>query len=500
MDKFEKRQVPFTVATVDMDWHWSDSLDEQFKITQSGKNDAWHGGAHGWTGYSWNHNLFPDYKKFLADLKQKNLAVTLNLHPAMGVRYFEDSYVEMAKAMEIDPKTEQCVEFDITDERFINAYFEILHRPYEEDGVSFWWIDWQQGNESKIEGLKPLWALNHYHFMDHSLEHTPLILSRYCGVGSHRYPVGFSGDTYVSWETLHYLPYFTATASNLGYGWWSHDIGGHMSGSKDDELYIRFLQFGVFSPINRLHSSCCETFSKEPGYFRNGVGLIAEEYLRFRHRLIPFLYTAAYENKEKGCTLIEPMYYEYPEKEEAYQFQGQYLFGKQLLVAPIVSKSVAYGIAAQNVWLPEGKWTDIFTGFIYTGGKIVEMHRYLEEIPVLASEGTILVLDSEKNTNSIENPEMLEVWLFNGNGSYTLYEEYEDEYEIVVLRNDESDEAFNHIFAREIACMQWLNEEKEKLYNNIVKNPGLEDDYIENSSLPQIYKKRLSEIERNIKR
>lgn len=273
-----------------------------------------------------------------------------------------------------------------------------------------------------------------------------------------------------------------------------------MSGSKDDELYIRFLQFGVFSPINRLHSSCCETFSKEPGYFRNGVGLIAEEYLRFRHRLIPFLYTAAYENKEKGCTLIEPMYYEYPEKEEAYQFQGQYLFGKQLLVAPIVSKSVAYGIAAQNVWLPEGKWTDIFTGFIYTGGKIVEMHRYLEEIPVLASEGTILVLDSEKNTNGIENPEMLEVWLFNGNGSYTLYEEYEDEYEIVVLRNDESDEAFNHIFAREIACMQWLNEEKEKLYNNIVKNPGLEDDYIENSSLPQIYKKRLSEIERNIKR
>ena len=118
--------------------------------------------------------MFPDYKKFLADLKQKNLAVTLNLHPAMGVRYFEDAYVEMAKAMEIDPKTEQCVEFDITDERFINAYFEILHRPYEEDGVSFWWIDWQQGNESKIEGLKPLWALNHYHFMDHSFRTHPV--------------------------------------------------------------------------------------------------------------------------------------------------------------------------------------------------------------------------------------------------------------------------------------------------------------------------------------
>lgn len=572
MDSFEKSRIPFTVATIDMDWHWSDTLDEKFAITQSGKNDLWHGGTHGWTGYSWNRELFPDYREFLDKLQQKNLAVTLNLHPAMGVRYFEDCYKEMANAVGIDPQTEQCVAFDMTDEKFINAYFEILHRPYEKDGVSFWWIDWQQGNESKIRGLKPLWALNHYHFLDNALYHTPLILSRYCGIGSHRYPIGFSGDTYVTWETLQYMPYFTATAANIGYGWWSHDIGGHMLGSKDDELYIRFIQFGVFSPINRLHSSCCETFSKEPGYFRNGVGKIAEEYLRFRHRLIPFLYTASYVNREEGRVLIEPMYYEYPEDKEAYQCQGQYLFGKQLLVAPIVSKSIEYGISKTRVWLPKGRWTDIFTGFSYEGGKTVEMYRYLEEIPVLASQGTILVLDGGTYTNRVDNPETLEVWLFNGNGEYTLYEEYgdapvktvfvlqedgheqrlkfsayerkrtynikrnfiftfknitfgevevlkngkkivcevddsgqlsviiqgfsyDDEYEIVIHYYRKEEERYRNILAREIACVQWTNEEKEKLYDNIAKNPTQSSEYIENSGLPEIYKKRLLEIE-----
>lgn len=94
----------------------------------------------------------------------------------------------MAKACGIDPATKHKVEFDITDERFINAYFEILHKPYERDGVDFWWIDWQQGQKCKIEGLDPLWSLNHYHFYDNALNNKrPMILSRYSGVGSHRY-------------------------------------------------------------------------------------------------------------------------------------------------------------------------------------------------------------------------------------------------------------------------------------------------------------------------
>ncbi len=427
MDRFAARKVPFTVATIDMDWHWSETLDEAKGITRDGKNDDLHGGNNGWTGYSWNTDLFPDYRRFLQKLHERNLCITLNHHPAQGVRYFEDFYEEMARAMGVDPKTEVQIPFDISSDRYINAYFEVLHRPYEKDGVDFWWIDWQQGSESSMEGLDPLWALNHYHYLDNGLFHHPLILSRYCGIGSHRYPLGFSGDTLVTWKTLKYLPYFTATASNVGYTWWSHDIGGHMLGYKDDELYVRFLQFGVFSPINRMHSTSCLTFTKEPWAYMGGTGLIAEEFLRLRHRMIPFLYSASYENTDNGLALIEPMYYAYPEKSEAYECPDQYLFGGQLLVAPATEKAKEEGMSRIPVWLPDGRWTDLFTGDEYQGGCHLTMVRWLDSIPVLLKEGGFFVLDNRETTNDWTNPEKLKVIVSRGTGSYTLHEDLDGE-------------------------------------------------------------------------
>ncbi|MBQ2701820.1 MAG: hypothetical protein IJF64_02420, partial [Clostridia bacterium] len=213
LQRFEDYEVPLSVATIDMDWHYSFSLDEQKQITAQGKNTEYYGGTSGWTGYSWNGELFPDYKKFLQEIKERNLKITLNVHPALGVRWFEEQYEEMAEAMGVDPKTEERIFFDILNPKFVNAYFSILHKPYEKDGVDFWWLDWQQGTDfwwipsqqgtEKVEGVDPLWLLNHYHYYDQKKESSsPLILSRYAGAGSHRYPLGFSGDTVCSWKTL----------------------------------------------------------------------------------------------------------------------------------------------------------------------------------------------------------------------------------------------------------------------------------------------------------
>ena len=116
-------------------------------------------------------------------------------------------------------------------------------------------------------------------------------MSRYAGVGSHRYPLGFSGDTNTSWECLKFQPYFTANATNCGYSWWSHDIGGHHFGVKDDELYCRWIQFGVFSPIMRLHSTQNDIMGKEPWNYSGITEEIASRYMRLRHSLIPYLYT-----------------------------------------------------------------------------------------------------------------------------------------------------------------------------------------------------------------
>ncbi|MBR5261973.1 MAG: DUF4968 domain-containing protein [Oscillospiraceae bacterium] len=426
MTRFEENDIPLSVATIDMDWHWvnlkehlGDDYDRE-KTKNARKFQIWHDG---WTGYSWNTELFPDYKYFLKWLQEKKLKVTMNLHPADGVRYFEDQYEEMAKACGVDPATREPVKFSLASDEFINSYFSVVHRPHEDDGVDFWWIDWQQGAWCDVEGLDPLWALNHYHYLDNRTKNTyPLILSRYAGAGSHRYPLGFSGDTKVKWSVLKFQPYFTANANNIGYSWWSHDIGGHYMGRKDNELYIRWLQFGVFSPIMRLHSTNDDLLGKEPWRFTKPVSDIAADWLRLRHKLLPYIHSLNYENHINNIALCEPMYYSYPNCSDAYEAKDQYMFGN-LLVAPITRRcSKHLAMASQRVWLPEGEWTDVFSGQRYSGGRWVEMFRDLSSIPVLAKPGTIIPMSLNKG-NGTDNPEKLEVLIYRGNGSFTMHED-----------------------------------------------------------------------------
>jgi len=418
IDRFAENNVPLTVATVDMDWHIVKNVPKDVpKETMQGA---------GWTGYTFEKSLFPDYKAFLAELKKRGLATTLNLHPKDGVRYFEDQYEEMARACGVDPSTKEPVRFDLTDKKFLSAYFDVLHHPYERDGVDFWWIDWQQGTKSKTKGLDPLWLLNHYHFIDNSRNgKRGLILSRYAGLGSHRYPLGFSGDTLVCWKSLDFQPYFTALASNAGYTWWSHDIGGHLFSKGDEELYLRWLEFGVLSPINRLHSSNIGV-SKEPWNYP-AVEEAAKKWLRLRHSLLPYLYSANVRTAFEGVPLISPCYY-YSKSPLAYAkaFRNEYYFGEQLFVSPITKKSKD-GVSMQEVWLPEGEWYDFFTGKkvaeVGENGTIF-LHDYeLDEYPVFAKAGAIVPMIDFESGNS-QTFEKLKVKVFLGKeNAYTLYDE-----------------------------------------------------------------------------
>lgn len=413
MQEFKKREIPLTVATVDMDWHWVRDIDKKFGVKYGG-----------WTGYSWNSELFPDYKEFLQRLKDDNLHITLNLHPADGVHSYEDMYEEMARAVGVDPKTKQKIDFKCGDDDFWNAYFDVLHKPYENDGVDFWWIDWQQGKKSDVDGLDPLNALNHYHFLDNAESgQMPLILSRYAGLGSHRYPLGFSGDTAMNWKVLDFQPYFTSTASNAAYSWWSHDIGGHHMGYRDDDLYMRWLQFGVFSPIMRLHSTAIELLGKEPWKYKTEVYRYAKAWLKLRHAMIPYIFTMNYRTHEQGISLCEPMYYSYPQKAEAYNVPNQYMFGSELMVCPITSpQHKSLNMGSVEAWLPKGRWVDIFTLRSYTGEQEIVLFRDLNTIPVLARQGAIIPLSLDEG-NSVDNPKSLEIWAFSGNNTFTMIED-----------------------------------------------------------------------------
>lgn len=411
MDEFQSQQVPLSVCIVDMDWH----------KTKTGNDSS------GWTGYSWNRELFPDPDRFIADLHHRKLKTALNLHPAEGIHNHEVGYPEMATRMGLDPTTGQPIPFEIADPQFSQAYFEVLHHPLENQGVDFWWLDWQQGSRSKIAGLDPLFWLNHLHFYDQGKtpEKRPFIFSRWPGLGGQRYPIGFSGDTVVDWSTLAFQPEMTATSSNVGYGWWSHDIGGHCEGVEEPELYLRWVQFGVFSPIFRLHSTNNEYIDRLPWSCGLDVFQLTRKAMQLRHQLIPFIYTANERNARTGEPLVLPMYYSWPDEEAAYTCPGQYTFGQSMLVAPVTNPTDPMtGFARKAIWLPAGNWSNFFTNEAFLGGCWHSLYFDQGEIPVFVADGAIVPLNADPVSNGVDLPRSIRVKVFAGaEGEFDLYED-----------------------------------------------------------------------------
>jgi len=373
----------------------------------------------------------------LKEMHKRGLKVTLNDHPADGIRPFEDLYEEVAKAYKLDPSTGEPVRFDCTDKRFLDVYFDVLKTNLEKQGVDFWWIDWQQGNRSRIPGVDPLWVLNHYHYLTSirnlDTNEKPITFSRYAGPGSHRYPIGFSGDAHISWASLQFQPEFTATASNIGYGWWSHDIGGHMWGIRDNQLTARWVQLGCFSPILRLHSEKSQWTSREPWLYEPECRDTMEKFLRLRHRLIPYLYTMNIRASYESEPLIQPMYWNHTDS-AAYHVPNQYYFGPDLIITPITQRqSTTTLLAAVTAWLPastngSGRYIDILhPSLVYDGNRHLRIHRPLSEIPVFAKEGTIVVLDSTPHLrNGVSRPTEVEILLVVGaDAEFELVEEPE---------------------------------------------------------------------------
>ena len=419
MREFKSREIPLSVCIVDMDWH----------ITTTGNDSS------GWTGYTWNRDLFPDPQAFITWLHEQGLHTALNLHPADGVFPHEEQYEALAQALDVDPASQQPIDFDIADPKFLQAYFDVLHHPYEELGVDFWWLDWQQGTRSKLHGLDPLMGLNHLHFYDlgRGGSKRPFIFSRWFGLGNQRYPIGFSGDSVVSWESLAFQPYFTATASNVGYGWWSHDIGGHMQGIEDGELYARWIQLGVFSPILRLHSTNNPYQDRRPWRQDAATFAVMRDALQLRHQLIPYLYTMAWRNTTEGIPLITPLYYEHPEEESAYRCPQQYRFGTELIVAPFTSPlDHDTRLSRQQVWLPKGQWYNFFTDDHYPGDRWITIYGGLNQIPVFAKGGAIVLLAPRTGWGSTGNPAILDVHIFPSHDN--RFELYEDDGETGAYR------------------------------------------------------------------
>jgi alpha-glucosidase (family GH31 glycosyl hydrolase) len=189
-----------------------------------------------------------------------------------------------------------------------------------------------------------------------------------------------------------------------------------MHGGKDDELATRWLQLGVFSPILRLHSSLNIFNSKEPWRFSNEVCPIMMDSLRWRHRLMPYLYTMNVKASRDGEPIVQPMYWSHARSQEAYRVKNQFHFGSELMVMPITSpRDTVTKLGRVRGWFPPGKYVDIFSGTSYAGDREMWLHRPLDEYPVFAPIGSIIPLDAESMPkNGGANPESLEILVVVG--------------------------------------------------------------------------------------
>ena len=433
VEDFRLHDVPLDVLVIDMDWHivnrpeWFDDNGKRLK-DPSGQN-------YGWTGFTWNKSLFPDPQGFLKWTNENHIETCMNLHPASGIQPHEEQYEAFAKAMGIDPSTKQYVPFDITDKTFAKNYMDILLHPMEKDGIDFWWLDWQQWGSTKIEGVNPTFYLNYVHTSDMERRGLrPMIYHRWGGLGNHRYQIGFSGDTKICWASLNYQPYFTATASNVLYGFWSHDIGGHMhpEGS-DPELYTRWVQWGAFSPVLRTHCT------KDPSIERRIWAYPADNFdamrkaMKLRFSLFPYNYTIARAAYDSAVSMLRPMYYDNPTDDRAYTFKNQYMFGPDFLVSPITAPMQKDSVngdalyAIQKTWLPKGEWFEWNSGTLINGNQVVERPFMLDEIPVYVRSGAIIPMQPEMSRIGEKNIDPLILNIFPGkSGKTKVYDDASD--------------------------------------------------------------------------
>jgi len=411
--------MPIDVLVVDMDWHKTFSLSVKNTVRDE------FGEGVGWTGYTWNRNLFPEPEKFLAWAGEQHLKTALNLHPASGIAPMEEVYDEFAQAYGFDTTGLKNIPFRLEEKKWTKIYFDLIIRRMEKQGVDFWWLDWQQWPEARqVRNLSNTWWLNHVFFtdMEKNSNNRPLLFHRWGGLGNHRYQIGFSGDTYITWQSLDYQSYFTPTASNVGYGYWSHDIGGHMGGIRDPELYLRWIQSGAFSPILRTHSTKSKDIERRmfmfPEYYNMMLGA-----LRTRYALNPYIYTAAREAFDSGVSLCRPMYYRYPEALQAYEYGHQYMFGNDMIVAPVGAPSVD-GLSPKKVWLPEGDWYELYTGHLLKGDSVVQRQYALNEFPVFVRSGAIIPMYPETVKNLQVISDTLVLCFIPGNsGSARIYDD-----------------------------------------------------------------------------
>lgn len=457
---FQRRGVPLDTISIDTDWkrmHRASGCLVWNAVIRAPLNDAC-----SWNGWDWNREIFPDPDGFVTWLHEQGIDVGLNVHPSIAGSdpaypaveaqtggLMRDDADLPCSILQADPST-PCYVFDWTQPAQLDAYFD-LHRPIEDTGIDFWWLDWCcEGARAQAPGLSADTFINAAYAKQHEAmgsrwpAFSRIGSSFQSGKGGvdnnglgafaeHRYTIHFTGDTCSTWELMAFQAEMTASEGNIGLPYVSHDIGSFLgeplpgfecnnllntNPNPPDDMYVRWIQFGTFEPIMRLHSHHGERLPWEYGGLAETV---ATEFLRLRGRLVPFMYTLSRVAHDTGLPMARALYLQWPEQEAAYRYRSQYTVGEDLLVASVAAPGDP---ATINLWIPPGEWVDFFTGEVLTGPVEIRRSVPLAHYAVFARRGAILPLQPDLLTSAHGPQDGLTLRVWSGaDGAFRLYED-----------------------------------------------------------------------------
>ena len=404
IDNFERNEIPLSIIVLDKDWHK--------RINIKNKNLR--------TGFTFNDKYFTNPKAMIDYLHSKNIRIGLSVDPTSGIYNIDTYYNEALKYLKADQSGK--IPYNVLDPKFIDVYFKLFIHPLDTLGIDFYWLDLE--NPQTIEELT---LFKHYQFYDmqRDFKRRPLLLSEGKTIAPHRYPVLYSGKTEVSWNTLRKIPFYNNNTFNNGAPFVAHDVSGYFKGTEDNELYLRSIQLGVFSPILKFGVDKGHYYKREPWRWDIKTHTIAKDYLNLRHKLIPYIYSEAYKYHKFGDQLIKPLYYIKSSFYDDVLYRNEYFFGSSLFIAPIITqKDEVMNRVVHNFYLPNGTWYDYVTGKKFPGGKSYISFFRDEDYPVFAKSGAIIPLSNNKNINDTTPPTDMEINIFPGqSNSYTLFED-----------------------------------------------------------------------------
>ncbi len=300
------------------------------------------------------------------------------------------------------------------------AWWQEQHRPWLRAGVAVFKTDFGEGvplaarawngmTGAELHNLYPLLYTAAVHEVITQETGRPgMVWGRSGWAGIQRYPAQWGGDPKTDTWAMRSSLWGGLSMALSAPGIWSHDIGGFYGPPPSPELYMRWTQFGMFSPLTRAHG----TTPREPWEFGPQALSIFRRYAKLRTRLNPYLYAMAWETHAHGLPMLRPLLLEFPDDPVTARIDDSYLLGNALLVAPVFSDSPEP--VARQLYLPQGEWIDFWTDERHKGGSYITRISPLDTIPVYIRAGSILSLGPERSFVGDNAPNELTLEIYTG--------------------------------------------------------------------------------------